>query len=270
MFTTSDNNTDPIKFIHINSSTARNIYEVTHNGICYIAKIIFYDNIAINDSSKPNMIMRQNIEMDVYNEIKSKYIPQCVYFEKNIDNGKCKIHNIKIKNNTFILDINTAFNKHKYVSIGYSILIMIKLKTYKPMDLTVKTMKIHRIEKIFKNTLRIVYDLHKKYNFVHGDLLDRNILITTSNKIKLFDFDMSIIGKDIDKKISTRRLAYDNYINLNHEQGFLFDFYRFYVSLYEYNIHIYPEEKELIELKKLTNKYINIHDTFYEKTNWVV
>jgi hypothetical protein len=165
------------------------------NDLKYVYESIFYEKmteIESTDVRLKNKIVRLNnrgiIESD------------CIYFLINKKKYKCVLDckKIVIKGNPIcknIKDLFSTFDIFNNTELYYY--ITENDKTYKTLDERLKENKENKENenKFFKLAIDICEDLrylYDKYDFIHWDLHDQNILINDDlTKYKIFDFDKS-------------------------------------------------------------------------------
>ena len=144
----------------------------------------------------------------------------------------------------------------------YSIVITIKYPGFITLRDHIKDKKSKQIfQYYFIKIMKEVQILNNKYNFVHGDLLDQNILVHKDGRIKLFDFDLSSISNNF----SINQIFYINYnviYPLSGKLGFLFDFARLYICLlffYDFKCIFDNKYKIINDLTILGNIYDDLY-----------
>jgi serine/threonine protein kinase len=96
-------------------------------------------------------------------------------------------------------------------------------------------MNLDEMSDVFVRTMKCVMKLNLEHVFIHGDLKVDNVFYHRGTKdIKLIDFDFSSIRG----KHSVNQKCYTNarlIKTMDSETGFMFDFYRMYMSIYIWN-----------------------------------
>lgn len=124
---------------------------------------------------------------------------------------------------------------------------------------------------------RLLTYLNEKYNFIHWDLHSGNIFVnkTYTNKIKIYDFDLSEIEpySNIDTSINNFRLRHNNILehatrNERNRFGLIYDIYLTFQSFNNYETCSYPNLETLMKLKLNANKQIDNADELEKENKW--
>jgi serine/threonine protein kinase len=125
---------------------------------------------------------------------------------------------------------------------------------------------------IYINILNILDDVHRRYNFVHGDFKSNNILINKHdiNDIKFIDFEFSLIFNK--SEINIYNYDINLYLDLdghevfiNKDFGLLFDIYELVVDFIYHNSKIEETKNKLNDLVLLVDLdlFIDFYILFY-------
>lgn len=251
----------------------RILYELTNKKKSYIAKITITmvlsegeDECSKNETHEVHFPNIQ--EINVYETISHEPAVVNVYYLLRKTTKTYRF--IRIEGISVLLDFKDWVDKNKHYG-PYSIIIMEKPKDFITLKEAIidVSIDIETIRSYFCLILKEVHELNKKYNFVHGDLLSRNVLVYNSKlrpksgKIKLFDFDISTIKN----KVSIFQINYENFeyiYPLTGIKGFLFDVARLYtgISYYIKDTCIFSKKYKVFnDLRHIVHE----HDKKYEE-----
>jgi len=168
------------------------------------------------------------IESMVYHTITSKHICPLIYA---CDETNVFKHTIHIRNKEIFLDFSEWRDEYASSCDTFSIIVVRKYRTYHIIDDNINVYSSQDLEQIFIHTMKCIHVLNLKYEFVHGDLKTDNIVVNKHKDVKIIDFDGSKLGKYYSENIA----HFDNgeiLTDISLQDGFLFDFYRLYSSIY--------------------------------------
>ena len=236
----------------------------------YVAKIFYTLPYSLEEEKEATIDSKyirnlQNIqEIEVYKDMKDKDIVDCVYVNSFVNKS---LIFFPVEDKIITIDFSN-WAKNFDLKGPFSIIVTRKHKGFITLKNAIEKEKINtcQIQIYFFKIMKKILYLNRKYNFVHGDLLSQNVLISSKNyNIKLFDFDLSTIGN----KISMGQTSYFDFhkiFPLSGRKGFLFDFSRLFLSiLYYYSKSFFT--KNTIFLNNLVDLYNIYEDCYIESYN---
>ena len=246
-----------------NLNFKRGIYTLTTGPYTWLAKVsVIYDRRSAHLESI-GCHRGHNIETAIYEQLsmtdKCDILSKCMTIIQEDISTK---YMFKVNDKSYVLDFTEMIRiieQEGEEHYGYSIFIVEKDPGYTMMYDNLPSYNNNTMERIIINVMKKCLYLNEKYSFIHGDLKTDNIMIDNDLNIKLIDFDMS----SIHNKYSQNQQYYVNHqviSGMNKHKGFLFDFYRLYISLYLWNVKGLFADVEIIKkINKIMDRCLEIY-----------